>query len=107
MAFCCSVLLLHQLPRSYSALFANRGRPICSETVADLLRDGVRPAPRSLLTWSEIRSLDRRIPALTSLCGELSAWETARNNGQKGVDWQFTTETARVKLKRLYPQFKS
>ena len=51
--------------------------------------------------------LDRRIPALTSLCGELSAWETARNNGQKGVDWQFTTETARVKLKRLYPQFKS
>jgi hypothetical protein len=57
MAFCCSVLLLHQLPRSYSALFANRGRPICSETVADLLRDGVRPAPRSLLTWSEIRTL--------------------------------------------------
>jgi hypothetical protein len=56
MAFCCSVLLLHQLPRSYSALFANRGRPICSETVADLLRDGVRPAPRSLLTWSEIRT---------------------------------------------------
>ncbi|MEN6411821.1 MAG: hypothetical protein ABFC84_03520 [Veillonellales bacterium] len=24
---------------------------------------------------------------------------------QKGVDWQFTTQDARIKLKRLYPQF--
>ncbi|PKL50655.1 MAG: IS630 family transposase, partial [Planctomycetes bacterium HGW-Planctomycetes-1] len=24
---------------------------------------------------------------------------------QKSVDWQFTCENARVKLKRLYPQF--
>lgn len=51
--------------------------------------------------------LDRRIPDITSLCTELSAWELARNNKQKGVDWQFTTENARIKLKRLYPQFKS
>ena len=51
--------------------------------------------------------LDRRIPTLSSLCQELSAWETTRNINQKGVDWQFTTETARIKLKRLYPQFKS
>ncbi|WP_207655622.1 hypothetical protein, partial [Desulfocucumis palustris] len=31
----------------------------------------------------------------------------ARNRNQKGVDWQFTTNDARIKLKRLYPQFKS
>jgi hypothetical protein len=51
--------------------------------------------------------MDTRIPTLASLRGDLSAWEIARVNGQKGVDWQFTTETARVKLKRLYPQFMS
>ena len=26
-----------------------------------------------------------------------------RNNKQKGVDWQFTNEEARIKLKHLYP----
>ena len=51
--------------------------------------------------------LDRRIATITSLRAELSAWEFARNNNQKGVDWQFTTAMARIKLKRLYPQFRS
>jgi hypothetical protein len=51
--------------------------------------------------------LDRRIGTISSLGLELSAWETTRNNNQKGVDWQFTTRDARIKLKRLYPQFKS
>lgn len=47
-----------------------------------------------------------RIPSETELAGELSAWENERNASQKGVDWQFTTEDARIKLKRLYPHFK-
>lgn len=51
--------------------------------------------------------LARRIPTLESLRVELAAWEAARNKNQKSVDWQFTTPTARIKLKRLYPQFKS
>jgi len=51
--------------------------------------------------------LNRRIDNISSLQQELADWETARNNMQKGVDWQFTTPNARVKLKRLYPQFKS
>ena len=51
--------------------------------------------------------LDRRIADINSLRTEISAWESARNTEQKGVDWQFTTNDARIKLKRLYPQFKS
>jgi hypothetical protein len=51
--------------------------------------------------------LDRRIPNITTLQNELTAWENTRNTTQKGVDWQFTTDSARIKLKRLYPQFKS
>lgn len=47
--------------------------------------------------------LDRRIPDLTTLRREVSAWEHRRNAAVVKVDWQFTTADARVKLKRLYP----
>lgn len=49
--------------------------------------------------------LDRRIPKLNLLNEEISAWETANNAIKKSVDWQFTTESARIKLKKLYPVF--
>jgi hypothetical protein len=49
--------------------------------------------------------LDRRLDNLTLLVQEIKKWETSRNNNQKPVDWQFTSENARTKLKRLYPQF--
>jgi hypothetical protein len=45
----------------------------------------------------------RRIATIETLNTELEAWHIRRNNMQKGVDWQFTTENARIKLKRLYP----
>ncbi|MFH1360700.1 MAG: IS630 family transposase, partial [Candidatus Omnitrophota bacterium] len=35
---------------------------------------------------------------------ETKCWERDRNARQKSVDWQFTTDDARIKLKRLYPQ---
>lgn len=49
--------------------------------------------------------LDRRIPDFETLCKETKAWEQERNSKHKSVDWQFTTDDARIKLKRLYPQF--
>lgn len=47
--------------------------------------------------------LDRRIPDHPTLIGEVAAWENQRNESKSIVDWQFTTENARIKLKRLYP----
>jgi len=46
---------------------------------------------------------DRRIPNIDLLNEDLKAWQTQRNQAQKGVDWQFTADDARIKLKRLYP----
>jgi len=46
----------------------------------------------------------RRIPDIDYLNAELVAWHTRRNEGQKGVEWHFSTEDARIKLKRLYPR---
>ena len=48
----------------------------------------------------------RRIPSIEELNRNLYAWHSDRNNSQKGVDWQFTTNDARIKLKRLYPVVK-
>ena len=51
--------------------------------------------------------LDRRISDIEILTTETSAWEKRRNEQQKGVNWQFTTSNARIKLKRLYPQLRA
>jgi hypothetical protein len=48
--------------------------------------------------------LSRRIPDKQTLEKEVAAWESHRNKHHAKSDWQFTTEDARVKLKRLYPQ---
>lgn len=50
--------------------------------------------------------LDRRIGDIACLRRACSAWNTQRNERQKGVDWRFTTGNARIRLKRLYPQLK-
>jgi len=49
--------------------------------------------------------LSRRIPDKQTLEKEIAAWEGHRNSHHAKADWQFTTENARVKLKRLYPSF--
>ena len=49
--------------------------------------------------------LDRRIAAIDMLRQETKAWAHERNAKQTGVDWQFTTDDARMRLKRLYPQY--
>ena len=46
---------------------------------------------------------DRRIADIKILNAELLIWYSDRNNTQKGVDWQFTNDAARDKLKSLYP----
>ena len=48
----------------------------------------------------------RRIPSIEELNEELFAWHNNRNASQKGVNWQFTTDDARTKLKHLYPNVK-
>ena len=47
--------------------------------------------------------LSRRISSIENLQSELSVWENERNNKQAGVNWQFKTSDARIKLTSLYP----
>ena len=45
-----------------------------------------------------------RIASQEEVSAEAAAWNNDRNHRQIGVDWQFTTADARIKLKRLYPK---
>jgi hypothetical protein len=45
----------------------------------------------------------RRIEDIEMLRAETSAWADSSNEKQRGIDWQFTVENARVKLRSLYP----
>ena len=47
--------------------------------------------------------LDRRIPDRVTLEREVAVWEGERNQAEATVDWRFTTDDARIKLKKLYP----
>jgi len=47
--------------------------------------------------------LDRRIPDEEMLKREIKAYEDRRNEAKAGIDWQFTSKAARLKLHRLYP----
>lgn len=58
------------------------------------------------LSVLERQCLDRRIADRETLSREATAWAERRNNARVTVDWQFTTEDARIKLKRLYPVIK-
>lgn len=47
--------------------------------------------------------LKRRMDNIEVVKKEVLAWQKVRNNKNSKVNWQFTTEDARIKLSRLYP----
>ncbi len=47
--------------------------------------------------------LDRRIDNIEEVRRQAMAWQKHRNNKDAKINWQFTNEHARIKLRRLYP----
>jgi hypothetical protein len=84
--------------------------PAEAKRLADRLELHSTPKHGSWLNMAEIelsvlaeQCLDRRLADQASLEREVAAWQAARNGAGRGVDWRFTTEDARIKLKHLYP----
>ena len=50
--------------------------------------------------------LYRRIDTLDEMRAAIHAWEKRRDNAQSCIDWRFTIDDARIKLKRIYPTLK-
>lgn len=105
----CDNLNTHKIGSLYETFAPEEARKI-----AKRLEIHYTPKHGSWLNIAEIelsaltrQCLDRRIPDIETLRNETKTWERRRNEQQKGVDWQFTNEDARIKLKRLYPKFNS
>ena len=47
--------------------------------------------------------LNRHISTMKKIKEEVEEWQTNRNNKNNKINWQFTNNEARVKLKKLYP----
>ena len=47
--------------------------------------------------------LDRRIDSKHTIIAEVAAWEQRRNAERAQIQWMFTTEKAREKLRKAYP----
>lgn len=95
----------HTLGSLYEAF-----EPAKARALAERLEIHHTPKHGSWLNIAEIelsrltrQCLDRRIDDLHVLNAELAAWQTATNNDQRQVDWQFSTSDARIKLRHLYP----
>lgn len=46
--------------------------------------------------------LNRRIDNIETMAEQANAWQNDRNNKKSTINWQFTAEDARIRLKRLY-----
>jgi transposase len=51
--------------------------------------------------------LNRHIATGKEIKSEVDAWQNHRNNKASKINWQFTNDQARIKLKRLYPSISS
>ena len=85
--------------------------PCEARRLAERLEIHYTPKHGSWLNMAEIefsvlksQCLDRRIAELSTMQTEVATWEKNRNNMSKALDWQFTTDDARIRLKRLYPK---
>ncbi len=84
--------------------------PAKAKQILDRLEFHYIPKHGSWLNMAEIelsvlsrQCLDRFIPNVITLNQETSAWETDQNTYGATIDWRFTTDDARIKLKKLYP----
>jgi len=85
-------------------------RPEKAKALWDRFEFVYTPKHGSWLNMAEIelnvlthQCLNRRINNIEEVRKEASAWQDHRNNKGAKVNWQFTTDNARVKLLRLYP----
>jgi hypothetical protein len=108
----CLLLVLDNLNTHSGASFYEAFPPQRARSLLDRLHFVHTPKHGSWLNLAEAefsilqrQCLDRRIPTIPFLETETRAWFHQRNQLQVGADWQFATQDARIKLKRLYPSF--
>lgn len=104
------ILVMDNLNTHTGASLYKAFEPAEAKRILDKLEIHYTPKHGSWLNMAEIelsilsrQCLDRRIPDRETLAKEVAAWQAARNADARPMQWRFTTEDARIKLKKLYP----
>ena len=104
------VLVMDNLNTHHPASLYEAFEPAEARRIVERLEIHYTPKHGSWLNMAEIelgvlsrQCLDRRIPSQELLEQETGAWQEQRNRRAIRVDWRFTTQEARIKLKSLYP----
>jgi len=95
----------HSISSLYETFPADHARRL-----AERLEIHYTPKHGSWLNMAEIelsalnsQCLDCRVPDVKSMRAAISAWQADRNNRQSMITWRFTTDDARIMLRKLYP----
>ena len=106
------VLVMDNLNTHGIASLYEAFRPGVARALAARLEIHYTPKHGSWLNMAETelsilsrQCLDRRLDDRNLMAREVAVWEATRNAAGVGIDWQFKTTDARIKLKRLYPSF--
>lgn len=105
---CIDVVLDNLNTHTFGALY-DAFEPAEARRIARKLVFHYTPKHASWLNMAEIefsviaRKLGPRVPDEATLKRKVEAIARSRNETESTVDWQFTSDDARVKLKRLYP----
>jgi hypothetical protein len=104
------VLVMDNLNTHTGASLYEAFQPDEARRLLDRLEMHYTPKHGSWLNIAEIelrvltgQCLNRRIPDKQKLEREVAQWQNERNFLQAKVDWRFSNDEARIKLKRLYP----
>lgn len=104
------ILVMDNLNTHKGASLYEVFEPEEARRILDKLEIHYTPKHGSWLNMAELelshlsrQCLNRRIPDQKTLKEEVTAWFEERNTREVKVNWQFTAQDARVKLKKLYP----
>jgi hypothetical protein len=104
------VLVLDNLNTHTPSAFYEVFEPAEAWRLAQKLEIHYTPKHGSWLNMAEIelsvlarQCLHRRLSSIEEIRQQVEAWQQDRNQAQALINWRFTTEEARIKLKRLYP----
>jgi hypothetical protein len=104
------VLVVDNLNIHHAASLYERFSPTEARRIAAKIEWHYTPEHASWLNIAECelsvlrrQCLKSRMMDIETVLTQVNAWQKKRNEEQIGIDWRFTTEDARIKLKRLYP----
>jgi DDE superfamily endonuclease len=104
------VLVMDNLNTHSPASLYEAFDPAEAKRLADRLEIHHTPKHGTWLNMAEIelsvlsrQCLDQRVPDFETLEAEVAAWQERRDAEGTKIEWRFSAEDARLKLKRLYP----